>query len=105
VKLWIATTAGAFHTEQLELTSRELHTTLAEHFLVACEVPKAEIDRALEEAATVAAQFGAVVLHVVLGNRRSGRRAPAQRREHRGGLAPLRPRRLRTSSRTPQARR
>jgi hypothetical protein len=64
-------TAGGFQTEQLELTSRELHSTLAEHFLVACEVPKAEIDRALEEAATVAAQFGAVVLHVVLGNRHS----------------------------------
>jgi Stage II sporulation protein E (SpoIIE) len=64
-------TAGGFQTEQLELTSRELHTTLAEHFLAACEVPQAEIDRALEEAATVAAQFGAVVLHVVLGNRRT----------------------------------
>jgi hypothetical protein len=64
-------TAGAFHTEQLELSSRELDSPLAQSFLSACAVPDAEASRALHEAKSVAGQFGGVVLHVVLGNRRT----------------------------------
>jgi len=65
------TTAGGFRTEQLELTSRELDSSLARDFLAGCRVPEAEAARALDEARLVAARFGGVVLHAVLGNRRT----------------------------------
>ena len=64
-------TAGGFQTEQLELSSRELDSPLAMTFMSACAVPEAETARALHEAKLVAGQFGGVVLHVVLGNRRT----------------------------------
>jgi len=64
-------TAGGFRTEQLELTARELDGPLAESFLAACAIPDHEASRALHDAKAVAGQFDGVVLHVVLGNRRS----------------------------------
>ena len=44
---------------------------MAERFLEACQVPAADASRALHDARSVAGQFGGVVLHVVMGNRRS----------------------------------
>jgi hypothetical protein len=64
-------TAGGFQTEQLELTSRELDGPLAASFLEACAIPEQDAARALHDAKTVAGQFGGVVLHVVMGNRRT----------------------------------
>jgi hypothetical protein len=64
-----AATAGLFRTEQLELTSRELDTDIAERFLEACGVPGADLESALYDARMISERFGGVILHVVFGNR------------------------------------
>jgi hypothetical protein len=64
-----AATAGLFRTEQLELTSRELDTDIAERFLEACGVPPADLESALYDARMISERFGGVILHVVFGNR------------------------------------
>ncbi len=64
-----AATAGLFRTEQLELTSRELDTGIAERFLEACGVSGEEVQRAIYDARMIADRFGGVILHVVFGNR------------------------------------
>jgi hypothetical protein len=64
-----AATAGLFRTEQLELTSRELDSDIAERFLEACEVPAEDIQAALYDARMISDRFGGVILHVVFGNR------------------------------------
>ena len=64
-----AATAGLFRTEQLELTSRELETDIAERFLEACGVPGADLESALYDARMISERFGGVILHVVFGNR------------------------------------
>ena len=85
-----AATAGLFRTEQLELTARELDSQIAERFLEACGVsdrggPDGPLRRAHDRRP--------------LRRRDPPRRvrqppprrgAPAQRGEHRGGLAPRR---------------
>jgi hypothetical protein len=64
-----AATAGLFRTEQLELTSRELETDVAERFLAACGVAPADVEAALYDARMISDRFGGVILHVVFGNR------------------------------------
>ena len=64
-----AATAGLFRTEQLELTSRELDTEIAERFLEACGVAPEDIESALYDARMISDRFGGVILHVVFGNR------------------------------------
>ncbi len=64
-----AATAGLFRTEQLELTSRELETDIAERFLEACGVTAADMESALYDARMISDRFGGVILHVVFGNR------------------------------------
>ena len=64
-----AATAGLFRTEQLELTSRELDTDIAERFLQACGVAPADLESALYDALMISDRFGGVILHVVFGNR------------------------------------
>jgi hypothetical protein len=64
-----AATAGLFRTEQLELTSRELDTDIAERFLEACGVPPVDLESALYDARMISDRFGGVILHVVFGNR------------------------------------
>jgi hypothetical protein len=64
-----AATAGLFRTEQLELTSRELDTDIAERFLQACGVPPVDVEAALYDARMISDRFGGVILHVVFGNR------------------------------------
>jgi hypothetical protein len=64
-----AATAGLFRTEQLELTSRELDTEIAERFLEACGVAPADVQAALYDARMISDRFGGVILHVVFGNR------------------------------------
>lgn len=64
-----AATAGLFRTEQLELTSRELETDIAERFLEACGVRPADLESALYDARMISDRFGGVILHVVFGNR------------------------------------
>jgi Stage II sporulation protein E (SpoIIE) len=64
-----AATAGLFRTEQLELTSRELETDVAERFLEACRVAPADVEAALYDARMTSDRFGGVILHVVFGNR------------------------------------
>jgi len=64
-----AATAGLFRTEQLELTSREVETDIAERFLEACGVTPAELEAALYDARMISDRFGGVILHVVFGNR------------------------------------
>src|SRR5688500_14486706 len=64
-----AATAGLFPTEQLELTSRELETDIAERFLEACDVAPQELEAALYDARMISDRFGGVILHVVFGNR------------------------------------
>jgi hypothetical protein len=64
-----AATAGLFRTEQLELTSRELDTDIAERFLEACGVAPADLQAALYDARMISDRFGGVILHVVFGNR------------------------------------
>jgi hypothetical protein len=64
-----AATAGLFRTEQLELTSRELETDIAERFLEACGVAPQELEAALYDARMISDRFGGVILHVVFGNR------------------------------------
>jgi hypothetical protein len=64
-----AATAGLFRTEQLELTSRELDSGIAERFLEACAVPAADIEAAIYDARMISDRFGGVILHVVFGNR------------------------------------
>jgi hypothetical protein len=64
-----AATAGLFRTEQLELTSRELETDIAERFLEACGVAPVDIESALYDARMISDRFGGVILHVVFGNR------------------------------------
>ena len=64
-----AATAGLFRTEQLELTSRELQSDIAERFLEACGVAGADVEAALYDARVISERFGGVILHVVFGNR------------------------------------
>jgi hypothetical protein len=64
-----AATAGLFRTEQLELTSRELDSDIAERFLEACGVAGADMESALYDARMISDRFGGVILHVVFGNR------------------------------------
>jgi hypothetical protein len=64
-----AATAGLFRTEQLELTSRELDTDIAERFLRACGVAGADLESALYDARMISDRFGGAILHVVFGNR------------------------------------
>jgi hypothetical protein len=64
-----AATAGLFRTEQLELTSRELESDVAERFLRACGVTPADVEAALYDARMISDRFGGVILHVVFGNR------------------------------------
>ena len=64
-----AATAGLFRTEQLELTSRELDTEIAERFLEACGVAAPDVESALYDAQMISDRFGGVILHVVFGNR------------------------------------
>jgi hypothetical protein len=64
-----AATAGLFRTEQLELTSRELESDIAERFLEACGVSPVEVESALYDARMISDRFGGVILHVVFGNR------------------------------------
>jgi hypothetical protein len=64
-----AATAGLFRTEQLELTSRELETDIAERFLEACGITAADMESTLYDARMISDRFGGVILHVVFGNR------------------------------------
>ena len=64
-----AATAGLFRTEQLELTTRELETDIAERFLEACGVAPADLESVLYDARMISDRFGGVILHVVFGNR------------------------------------
>jgi Stage II sporulation protein E (SpoIIE) len=62
---------SAVHTEQLELSARELDGPIGHRFLEACGVAKAAAGSAVEEARTLAAVAGGAVLHVVCAERPS----------------------------------
>jgi hypothetical protein len=62
------TTAVSPRTEQLELSTRELHGPLARRFLAACGVPQAEAVSAVAEARSVAAPVGGAIFNVTFGN-------------------------------------
>jgi hypothetical protein len=64
-----APTAGLFRTEQLELSTRELHGPIAARFLESCGFSKVEVEAAIYDARALAERFGGVILHVVFGNR------------------------------------
>jgi hypothetical protein len=56
------------HTEQLELSARELDGPIAHRFLEGCGIAKAAAATAVAEAHAVAGRAGGVVLHVMCGD-------------------------------------
>ena len=93
-----AATAGLFRTEQLELTSRELDSEIAERFLEACGVsgPRRRVGSLRRADDLRPLRRRDPPRGVRQPPPRRG--APAQRGEHRGGLAPRRRRSLEQSA-------
>ena len=85
-----AATAGLFRTEQLELTSRELESGVGERFLEACGLTERDIDAAIDDARMISDALRRRDPPRGVRQPAPRRGAPAQRGEHRGGLAPRR---------------